>query len=110
VVEGRVILDVDALDARIREIARDAIRSELGERGDDWVSQHRSPLGREMHCRLVRDGKLPGVRVHRRVLVRRRDLDAYIESHRAAPPVANDVGSSPEARALARVGARRVAP
>jgi hypothetical protein len=106
------LIDEEAFEARVRELARDVVRQELGARGDDWVSQHTSPLGRELHCRLVRDRKLAGVRVHRRVLVRRRDLDAYIAAHGAKREAANDVAEladSPEAKALARVGARRVA-
>jgi hypothetical protein len=59
-----------------------------------------------MHLKLVRSGELPGVRVHRRVLVRRRDLDAYIEAHRP-PPVTHTM--TEEDVLLARVGARRVA-
>ena len=83
------ILDIDALEARIREIACEVLRAELGERGDDWIDQARSPLGRRTHCRLVRTGAPPGVSVHRRVLVRRCDPDAYIEAHRA-PPAGTD--------------------
>ena len=139
----RPIVDIDALEARIREIAREVILAELGERGDDWIDQAHSPLGRRTHCHLVRSGALPGVSVHRRVLVRRRDLDAYVEARRA-PPAGTDeleplrrrfaedlsrprkaVGrlsadeaaqrarvlgfDEAEARAFARVGARRVA-
>jgi hypothetical protein len=77
--------------------------------GDDWIDQRRSPLGRKLHCALWRDGALPGRKVHRRVLVRRRDLDAYVEAHGLPSPAAaaNDAADS-ETRALARVGARRV--
>jgi hypothetical protein len=139
----RPIVDIDALEARIRAIAREVVRAELGERGDDWIDQAHSPLGRRTHCRLVRSGALPGVSVHRRVLVRRRDLDAYVEARRAPPagtdelePLRRRLAESPpvsgravgrssadeavqrarilgfneaEARALARVGARRIA-
>lgn len=138
------ILDVEALAALVRAIALEVVRAELGERGDDWIDQSHSPLGRRIHCRLVRSGALSGVSVHRRVLVRRRDLDAYIEARRA-PAVDADAddleplrqrladplprrrsgrhGIDPEiaaaqarllgfdedeARALARIGARRI--
>ena len=100
------LLDEAALDRRIREIAL-AIAREETHASEDWIDQGHSPLGRRVHCLLVRRGELPGVRIHRRVLVRRRDLDRYIESHGTKPAaVAND--SDPETIALARVGARRV--
>jgi hypothetical protein len=83
------ILDTQALAAFVREIAKEVVRTELGDRADDWIDQAHSPLGRRMHCRLVRTGALPGVSVHRRVLVRRRDLDAYIEARR--PPPGDDL-------------------
>lgn len=98
------LLDEAALERRMRAIAREEACAVMGASPDDWISQLTSPLGRELHCRLVRDGALPGVRVHRRVLVRRRDLDQYIETHRAEPIEQDD-----EAVELGRVGARRVA-
>ena len=85
----------------VRALVRDELARE--DRGDDWIDQIRSPLGRRTHCMLVRTGTVPGVRVHRRVLIRRRDLDAYIERHRAVPVDAGDE----LAACLARVGARR---
>jgi excisionase family DNA binding protein len=101
-------VDLDALDAHIRSLARAELRAERDEPGSDWIDQSRSPLGRRTHCSLVRSGELPGVRVHRRVLVRRRDLDAYIERHRTvSAPI--DAPRDSEARTLARVGAVRVA-
>jgi excisionase family DNA binding protein len=98
---------VDALREEIRAAVRDELQAMRGD-GDEWIDQAHSPLGRRTHCMLVRTGELPGVRLHRRVLVRRRDLDAYIESHRSAPAV-SDSSAGSEAKALARVGARRVA-
>ena len=47
---------------------------------DDWIDQNQSPLGSRRHRRLVREGKLPGSRDGKKVLVRRADLDAYIRS------------------------------
>lgn len=47
---------------------------------DEWIDQDRSPLGRRSHCELARAGHLGGARkVAGKWLVRRRDLDAYIE-------------------------------
>lgn len=95
---------LEEIEARMRTVAREEINA-AHSASEDWIDQSRSPLGRKLHCTLVRNGVLPGVKVHRRVLVRRRDLDAYLESQRSIPIVADD---SAEARALAHVGARRV--
>lgn len=59
-----------------------------------WVAQAQSPLGRRVHCNLVRKGVLRGHKVGKRVLVRHEDLDRYIESHAAA---AAAVPAQPEA-------------
>jgi excisionase family DNA binding protein len=48
----------------------------------EWVDAKTSPLGRERHNRLVREGKLRGTKDGRRVLVRRADIDAYLEKNR----------------------------
>ncbi|MGH3430115.1 MAG: helix-turn-helix domain-containing protein, partial [Mycobacteriales bacterium] len=52
--------------------------------------QASSPLGRQRHLRLVRKGVLPGARDGRRVLVRRSDLDAYLESKLRIKPIEDD--------------------
>jgi Helix-turn-helix domain len=52
---------------------------------EPYVDQHNSPLGARRHCRLVRSGELPGYRSGRRYLVRRADLDRYLEQHRIEP-------------------------
>ena len=49
------------------------------------MSQGDSPLGRSRHCRLVRQGELPGRKVGRQLLVRAADIDAYIERHPVEP-------------------------
>ncbi len=46
---------------------------------DEWVDQDNSPLGRRRHLEAVRRGDLAGRKLHGQVLVRRRDIDAYIE-------------------------------
>lgn len=73
----------DALDAMLRE--------------DDWIDQARSPLGKRAHLRAVREGKLAGHKVGTRVLVRRSELDAFIASHRARPPVVTDAVAEEDA-------------
>lgn len=65
------------LAALHRELARDV--------GDQYVDQRSSPLGKRLHCRAVRSGALPGFRAGRRILVRRADLEAYLERHRITP-------------------------
>jgi hypothetical protein len=97
------------VDLVVAEVERRIAEREDGCSGSDWVDQRRSPLGRKLHCQLVRDGELPGRKVHRRVLVRRRDLDAYVETHGTAPEPESPVARDDEARLLARYGARRVA-
>ena len=48
----------------------------------DWVDQSSSPLGRKKHLALARAGTLKATREGRRVLVRRADIDAYLEKRR----------------------------
>lgn len=74
------------IDAAKRALA-DAIdelvdaRLSKGAAAREWVDQTTSPLGSERHLRLVRDGVLKGVKSGRRRLVRRVDIDAYLEEH-----------------------------
>ncbi len=55
----------------------DAIQT--GTTGAEWVDQKTSPLGRARHCALVRSGALPGKKDGRRILVRRVDIEKYLE-------------------------------
>lgn len=43
-----------------------------------YIDQSTSPLGPRKHINAIRSGKLRGVRVRRRYLARREDVDAYI--------------------------------
>ena len=52
---------------------------------DDWVDQHRSPLGKRAHLEAVRGGRLPAVKHGKRILVRRADLEAYLATHVVRP-------------------------
>lgn len=64
-----------------------------------WVDQVKSPLGRRRHCRLARTGALVGARkVSGQWLVRRRELDRYIERQAEA---AGDGDSAEEAEIIA---------
>lgn len=51
-------------------------------KADDWVDQDHSPLKKRAHLDAVRRGDLVGRKVGSQVLVRRDELDAYIEKHR----------------------------
>lgn len=83
----------------------DAIES--GATGAEWVDQTNSPLGRDRHLRLVRSGTLPGRKDGRRVLVRRRDLDRYLDS-KAVIRVDEDAGIDREAaRIVAEMSRKR---
>lgn len=55
--------------------------------GEDWVDQASSPLGKRAHLEAVRSGKLRGHKVNGRVLVKRADLDAFIERHGSSAKV-----------------------
>ncbi len=75
-------------------------------RADEYIDQHRSPLGRRLHCRLVRSGALEGYRAGRRVLAKQSAIDAYLQQHRVLP-MEPAVGSEDEDDALlAAIGAR----
>jgi hypothetical protein len=48
---------------------------------EEWVDQHQSPLGKRAHLEAVRAGALRGVKHGRRVLVRRAELNSFLENH-----------------------------
>src|SRR4051794_26743487 len=50
-----------------------------GVAASEWISQHNSPLGRSAHFALARSGKVDSRKLYRRVLIRRTDLNRYIE-------------------------------
>lgn len=62
-----------------------------GTAASEWIDQKDSPLGRRRHLELVRTGVLRGVREGRRVLVRRAEIETYLDGHVATPrPVEDD--------------------
>ena len=88
--------------------ARIAAEVEKLKRGDEWIDQTASPLGKRQHLALVKAGVLSGSRVGKRVLVRRSHIDAFIESQavtapKAATAAANDGGDTIDAT-LAELG------
>jgi excisionase family DNA binding protein len=70
---------ISAVETFVHVVERDASPC------DEWISQYDSPLGRRAHLKAVRAGALPGVKVGRRILVRRSDVDQYLQSHVARP-------------------------
>lgn len=101
-------------DARIERAKRqiaDAIdelveaRLAKGAAAAEWIDQNTSPLGKHRHLDLVRRGILKGVKQGKRVLVRRLDIDAYMEDNEIAPkPAADD---DVDAMVAAITGGRR---
>jgi hypothetical protein len=72
-------LAASALLAAIDRYIRVAIRAPS--QAEEWVDQHTSPLGKRAHLEAVRSGKLRGVKHGRRILVRRAELNSFLESH-----------------------------
>ena len=51
--------------------------------GEEWVDQNHSPIGKRAHLDACRRGDLVAREVGHLRLVKRSELDAYIEKHRA---------------------------
>ncbi len=66
-----------------------------------YVDQNTSPLGKRAHLQAVRDGRLPGRKVGKKVLVRLEDMNAYVASHpvskAAVSEPANDIDAEIDA-------------
>lgn len=91
----------DAIDELVEaRISKGAARAEL-------VDQSTSPLGRRRHLELVREGKLPAMREGRRVLVRRADIDAYLNERQIAPPPSTDDDVDGMVERIVGAGGRR---
>lgn len=76
----------------------------------EYYDQDSSPLPPHSHTQLVRTGLVAGFKVARRLLVRRKDMHAYIERHRVEPNVAPSVSDSEAAtvdQLLGRAGVRK---
>lgn len=52
----------------------------MGAAASEWVSQHNSPLGKKKHLRYARLGKFPSKKDGYHVLVRRADLNAFLDA------------------------------
>lgn len=83
-------------------------RLELASAKEEWVDQNHSPLGHRRHLELARKGTLPSKKHGRRVLVRRDDLNAYLEKHAISRGTREEDESLDDvAEAIARGGRRR---
>ena len=73
---------IDSAKRAIANAIDDLVEAKIakGMAASDWVDQHISPLGKRRHLMLFKDGKIRGVREGHRVLVRRKDIDDYLES------------------------------
>jgi len=90
----------------------DALADEFERAGvsAEYYDQDSSPLPAYTHALLVRTGLVPGFKVARRVLVKRKDLHAYIERHKVEPNVASTTADSEDAaveQLLGRAGVRK---
>lgn len=66
----------------LREFADEVEETGMGAPGDEWVDQYHSPLGPTKHLKLARTGVLKASKTDRkRVLIRRSDINQYIEAH-----------------------------
>ena len=75
---------VAALETLARAVAPVLARAVVDElaagRTGDYVDQTSSPLPARTHCRLVREGVIPGMRAGRRWIAKRADVEAYIDA------------------------------
>jgi hypothetical protein len=76
----------------------------------EWVDQDASPLGRRRHLAAVRRGHLVGCKVGKRVLVRRADLNSYLEKQTVVVvPQAGDASDEVDPYRVAEVAAEVLA-
>lgn len=97
-------------DAGVRSIlegVRLLVSAELAEQnaGAEWIDQAHSPLGRRRHCELARTGVLPAAKEGRRVLIRRSDINAYLDTKQPRRLSTDEDDESVDA-VLRRLGAK----
>lgn len=83
---GAAVSDLETLlEPMLRKLAR-MVADELRAGSDpDMLDQHTSGLGPRRHVAAIRSGKLAGVQVGRRWLVRKEDLATYLAGLNKAP-------------------------
>jgi hypothetical protein len=86
---------VSDLRALLHQLA-DAVADRLEQNdGPRYYDQDTSPLPKQTHCRLVRQGTLPGFKRAGRVLVERAAMHRYIEQARVEPVLRVAPASAP---------------
>lgn len=88
-----VVVELHELQRMIADAVRGAT-SPLAS-ADDWVDARTCGLGRRTFLRLVREGALPASKRGKAYIVRRGDVDAYLERQRIAPPVPSSPAPPP---------------
>ena len=75
---------IERAKRRLAEAVAELITAqlELGTAANEWVDQRTSPLGRRRHLEHAKSGTIPATRDGRRVLMRRADIDAYLDQRR----------------------------
>jgi hypothetical protein len=84
-----------ALIENLRSLVREELRSQTPAVGE-WVDQSSSPLGRRLHTRAWRDGRLRGWKVGRRIFATRADVARFIEQHGIAAPSESERNEEPD--------------
>lgn len=86
----------------LRETVSDMVREMLKDLAPvpEWIDQNTSPLGRNLHLRLVRAKKLMGRRVGKKVLVHREEMNRFIVSFAATKATDPEDEIDRELRAL----------
>jgi excisionase family DNA binding protein len=79
-----VVIEAEELQRLIAEAVRAATSRPAS--ADEWVDARTSGLGRRTFLRLVREGEFPASKRGKAYVVRRADVDAYLERQRIAPP------------------------
>lgn len=78
---------IDAAKRSLASAIDELIEARLakGAAASEWVDQSTSPLGKSRHLRLVRAGVLPAAKDGNRRLVRREDIEAYLQANPVHP-------------------------
>lgn len=80
--------DLRSLLHQVADVIAD--RLEQGADAARYYDQDTSPLPAPTHCKLVRQGVIPGFRRHGRVLVERAVMHRYIEQGRVEPAAGSE--------------------
>lgn len=87
---------IDVTTEQLRELL-----SEVAE-GVPYYTQKTSPLGKEKHLLLLKQGRIPGWQVGRTFYARKSDVHAYIEAHPVVRPADDHGPDADEADTIIR--------